>query len=144
MCFFSERKIPAAIIGVLSTVVLLLSLLMIYLSLRFNSGVGGLEYKLGNMGEGIGDYANVAFVALLIASIVALMSSICGILTCCKANRCIAFVFGCTLLPATLTLLTFGMILSTVSHTSEEDLTEFCAQNADDAVVTEGGDSKQE
>lgn len=129
MCF-RERKVPAGIVGCLSVIVMLLALMMIFLSIRFNSGIGGMQMALGdNLGEGVGDYANFAFYALIIASVVALFASICGICACKKTNRCMSVCFGCTLLPATLTLLIFGILLTTVSHTSEEDFREFCAQD---------------
>ena len=93
MCF-EERKIPACIVGTLSVITLLLSLTMVVLAIRFNNS--GLSTDLGEMG----DYANFAFYALLAASILALGAACCGIATCKWSNRCIAVVFGYTLLPA--------------------------------------------
>ena len=122
MCF-SERKIPACIVGGLSVITLILAVVMILLSVRFNNS--GLSTDLGDLG----DYANFTFIALMAASILALGAAICGILTCKFSNRCIAVTFGCTLLPAALIILVYGIILGGISHTSEEDLRQFCTED---------------
>ena len=121
--------------GLLSVLTLVLSIVMIALSIRFNNS--GLTTDLGKMS----DYSNFAFVALLIASIIAFMAACCGMLTCKCTNRCIAVVFGCTLLPAALVIVTFGFILTGVSHTSEADLQEFCVKDYDAFKETEGKDN---
>jgi len=75
------------------------------------------------------DYANTAFYFLISASIVAFMAACCGILTCKCTNRCIAVIFGCTLLPAALVITVFGFILTGISSTDEEKINEFCVKD---------------
>lgn len=133
MCF-EERKIPAAIVGVLSVIVLILAIVMIFLSIRFNNS--GLSTDLGSMS----DYSNFAFIFLMSASILALLASICGIITCKVKNRCVAVCFGCSLLPAALIISVFGVILGTISHTSDEDLQSFCMEDYSQFNSTETSD----
>ena len=115
MCF-SERKTPAGIVGCLAVITLILSIVMIVLAVRFNNS--GLTTDMG----AASDYSNFAFMALLVASVIAFMSACCGIATCKCTNRCIAVIFGCTLLPAALVILGFGIVLSGVSYTDEVTL----------------------
>jgi hypothetical protein len=96
---------------------------MIVLAIRFNNS--GMSTDLGSMG----DYANVAFYFLISASIVAFMSACCGLLTCKCTNRCIAVIFGCTLLPAALIIVVFGFLLTGISGTDEAKLNEFCVKD---------------
>ena len=133
MCF-DERKIPAAIVGVLSVIALILAIVMVFLSVRFNNS--GLSTDLGSMG----DYANFAFIFLISASILALLASICGIITCKVKNRCVAVCFGCSLLPAAVVITIFGVILGTISHTSDEDLESFCMEDYSEFEATETTD----
>ena len=121
MCF-AERKIPAAVVGVLSIITLLLSLAMVFLAIRFNND-GEVTTDFGEMS----DYANFAFIALLAAAVVALIFSICGIVLCKVRNRCVTLCFGMTLLPIAISIVVFGSILTGVSHTQVEDLQQFCA-----------------
>ena len=134
MCF-SERKIPATIVGVLSCVTLLISILMIVLAIRFNNS--GISNDLGSMG----DYANVAFIFLLSASIVAFMAACCGLLTCKCENRCIAVIFGCTLLPAALVIVVFGFMLTSISGTDEAKINEFCVKDIEAFKATTSKDA---
>ena len=120
MCF-AERKIPAAVVGVLSIITLLLSLAMIFLAIRFNND--GVSTDFGEMS----DYANFAFIALLAAAVLALVFSICGIVLCKLKNRCVTLCFGMTVLPIAISIVVFGSILTGISHTEVEDLKSFCS-----------------
>jgi len=119
MCF-EERKVPATIVCILSGITLAIAVVMILLSIRFNNS--GISTDLGSMG----DYANTAFYMLITASIIALASSVCGILSCACKNRLFVVLFGCTLLPAALIMTIFGVMLTGVSNTDEAQLREFC------------------
>jgi len=103
-------------------VILVLAVCMIVLSVRFNNN--GLSTELGSAGE----YANLAFYGLMTASVIALMSAICGCISCKSSNRCCTVIFGCTLLPATALVLVFGITVSSVSYTKESELMEYCAK----------------
>ena len=133
MCF-EERKIPAAIVGILSVILFILAVVMILLSIKFNNS--GLSTDLGSMG----DYTNVAFYILLTASIVALMSAICGCLSCKIKHRCITVCFGLTLLPAALAIVIFGVLLTGVSNTDEAKIKEFCVSNQEEFDSTKTSD----
>lgn len=130
MCF-EERKIPAAIVGILSVITLIISVVMIVLSIKFNNGT--LSTNFGSME----DYTNTAFYILLGASVVAFFAACCGIVTCKWSNRCIAVIFGCTLLPAAALILIFGVVLTGVSHTDEATLKEFCGKTPEEFNETE-------
>jgi len=106
----------------LSFVILILAVCMIVLSVRFNNN--GLSTELGSAGE----YANLAFYGLMTASVIALMSALCGCISCKSSNRCCTVIFGCTLLPATILVLVFGITVSSVSYTNEAELKEYCAR----------------
>jgi len=133
MCF-EERKIPAAIVGVFSIILFIISLVMIALSVKFNNS--GLSTDLGSMG----DYTNVAFIVLLTASIVALMSAICGCLSCKIKNRIVTVCFGLTLLPAAVAIIVFGAILTGISNTPESEIREFCVSNQEEFDDTKTSD----
>ena len=136
MCF-SERKIPAAVVGTLSIITLLLSVGMGFLAVRYNNS--GLSKDLGEMG----DYTNFAFMSLLCSAILAFLVSICG-LCVCKMNRPgLAICLGLMLFPISILVLVGGVVLTTVSHANEEDLTKFCVDNRADGVAAVD-DTKEE
>ena len=116
----NDRKIPAAIVGTLACFTLLLSFIMLGFAVRFNNS--GITADMGDMG----DYANDAFFGLAGAAALALLCSVCGLCTCCCKKRCCTVVLGCTLLPAAILICGFGMTLTSVSHTNEAELQEFC------------------
>jgi len=141
MCF-ENRKLPAACVGTLSCITLLLAVVMIGLSFKFANS--GFSTDLGEMG----DYANNAFYVLIGAASIALAAAICGILAACIRNRCVAVCFGCTLFPAAIVILVTGAVILSVSNTPEEDLREFCFDNKEDfdaanADDNSGGFSKE-
>jgi len=122
-------------VGVLSGITLILSVLMIVLAVRFNNS--GISTDLGSMG----DYANVAFIFLLTASIVAFMAACLGLLTCKCENRCFAVIFGCTLLPAALVIVVFGFMLTGISGTDEAKINEFCVKDIETFKETTSKDA---
>ena len=117
----SDRKIPAAIVGTLACLTLFLSFTMLVFAVRFNND--GLTAEVGEAG----DYQNDAFFLLAGAAGIAFIFSVFGLCTCCCKSRCCTQVLGCTLLPAAILICVFGMTLTSVSHTSEADLQDFCS-----------------
>ena len=115
MCF-ADRKIPAAVVGVLSMITLLLSIAMFVLAIRFNND--GLTTDFGEMT----DYSNFAFIALVLFAILAAIFSICGIIICKFKKRGCTVCFGLFLLPIAISIVVFGSVLTGVSHTEGEDL----------------------
>lgn len=120
MCW-KERKIPAAVVGTLSVMTLVLAICMALLAVRFNNS--GISTDLGSLA----DYANFTFITLVSLAGAALLWSLWGLCVCKFKNRCIAICFGCTLLPIALSIVIGGVILTTVSHTDEADLDAFCS-----------------
>jgi hypothetical protein len=88
----------------------------------------------------MGDYANFAFYALLCASILACMAAVCGCLTCKCTHRAVAVCFGLTLLPAAAVILVFGIVLTGISHSDEQDLRSFCVDDYEEFQETSGKD----
>ena len=116
-----DRKIPAAIVGTLACFTLFLSFTMFIFAVRFNND--GLS---SGVSQEATDYQNDAFFFLAGAAGLAFMCSVCGLCTCCCKKRCCTQVLGCTLLPIAILICVFGMTLTSVSHTSNEDLQSFC------------------
>jgi hypothetical protein len=115
-------------------ILFLIAVVMILLSIKFNNS--GLSTDLGSMG----DYTNVAFYILLSASIVALLSAICGCLSCKIKHRMVTVCFGCTLLPAALLIVIFGVLLTSVSNTDEAKIKEFCVSDKEEFDNTKTSD----
>ena len=110
MCV-TNRKIPAVVVAIFSSITLILALVMIILSIRFNNS--GLSSNMGSFD----DYTNEAFLVLTCSSLLALFAAIYGLtLYCCK-NRCCAVIFGCLLLPAASCVTLFGLWIATISNT---------------------------
>ena len=119
MCV-TNRKIPAIVVAIFSSITLILSLVMIILSIRFNNS--GLSSDMGSFD----DYTNEAFLVLVCAALIALFSGIYGlVLFCCKSRFC-AVIFGCLLLPAASFVLLFGFTIATISNTDASTLRQFC------------------
>jgi len=115
-----ERKTPARIICFLSTVIFFCAVGMIVLSFKFNND--GLSTDLGSAGQ----YANMAFYILITAAALALIVSLCGCIACKSPKRKLAVCFGCMLLPASILMLGFGVVITGVSSTKEEELRDYC------------------
>ena len=132
MCV-TNRKIPSCVVAIFSSITLLLSLVMVILSIRFNNS--GLSSNMGDFD----DYSNGAFLVLLAAALVAMVSAFFGLLLyCCKSRFC-AVIFGCLLLPAASYVLLFGFGIATISNTDESTLRQFCS---DDPNYEAENDSK--
>jgi hypothetical protein len=122
MCY-ADRKIPESTVGILSILLLVCAVAMVLLAMRFNSN--GLREELG----GFDNYANFAFITLIGASAFALIFSICGLCIWRMKNKMITVCFGVMLLPTAIVMAVYGFILTGVSHSEEEDLTNFCLFN---------------
>jgi hypothetical protein len=109
---------------------------MILLSIKFNNS--GITTDMGSMG----DYANFAFYALLGASILACLSAVCGCMACKSQKRCVAWCFGITILPAAIVILGFGVILTGISHSDEQELRQFCVDDYAEFEETEASTKK--
>ena len=132
MCV-ANRKVPAAIVTIFSSIIVLLSLVMAILAIRFNTQ--GITSSLGEFD----DYTNSAFLILLTSAIVALLSGIFGLFLYCCKNRFCAVMFGCLLLPSATAVFCFGLSIGAISNTSEETLHQFCK---DDPNYQAENDSK--
>ena len=130
MCY-QERKLPAAVVGLLSFVTLALAVLMALLAIRFNNS--GLTAELGTMD----DYSNFAFSFLLGASAVAFLFACCGLFVCKIKRIGCTLCFGCFLFPVAIAITAFGFVLTGVSHSKEADLKEFCLRDPK-ALIPEG------
>ena len=112
----TNRKVPAVVVTIFSSITLLLALVMIILSIRFNNS--GLAEPVGEFD----DYTNGAFVVLLCAALIAMFAGMCGLtLYCCKSRFC-AVIFGCLLLPMATCVFSFGMSIAAISNTDESTL----------------------
>jgi hypothetical protein len=113
MCFES-RKCPAMIVGIFSVVALILGLLMVVLSVKFNTNDFATEV------DALGDYQNTAFYMLLGGSLVAVGAGICGICVCLKKQMfCCNVITGLFLMIAFLFLFISGIVITGVSNTDE-------------------------
>ena len=119
MCV-TNRKIPAVVVAIFSSITLILALVMVILSIRFNNS--GLSSNMGSFD----DYTNEAFLVLAIAALITLVSSIYGLVLYCCKNRFCAVIFGCLLLPAASFVLLFGFTIATISNTDASTLRQFC------------------
>ena len=112
----TNRKIPSIVVTIFSSITLLLALVMVILSIRFNNS--GLSEPLVEFD----DYTNGAFVILLCSSLIALFAGMCGLTLYCIKSRFCAVIFGCLLLPAASAVFLFGMSIAVVSNTDQGTL----------------------
>ena len=133
MCV-TNRKIPAVLVAMFSSITLLLAMVMIVLSFRFNET---LEQTSGK--SDFDSYTNSAFIMLLTASLIAFFSGIFGLMLFCIKSRFCAVIFGCLLMPAATCVFVFGMSIATISNTDESTLRQFCS---DDPNYEAENDSK--
>ena len=122
MCF-ADRKIPESTVGILSIITLVCAAAMVLLAIRFNNN--GLREELG----GVDNHANFAFMTLIGAAAFASIFAICGLCLWKMQNKIVTTCFGVMLLPTAIIMGTYGFILTGISHSEEEDLTNFCSFN---------------
>lgn len=119
MC--KSRRLPAVAVGVSSVVVFILGCAMIALTLMFNSN--GFKDDLAEL-DG---YKNAMFITLLLASILAVITSVvAGCIACKKRHWCCNVNVGVFMFFAWVILLTGGTILGAISLTNEETFISFC------------------
>lgn len=116
MCCFKARKKPACIVTLFSTLAIIGGIVMGYFAIRFNGS------DLVQTFKGVGSTSNTAFLVLIIASGVALVTGILGTLLCCIKHRCYTVLFGSLLTIVWLVALIVGLFLVMLNGTSVKTL----------------------
>ena len=119
MC--QSRKCPGMTLGFFSVITILFGVAMVILSIRFSTSNFSSEVGV------LGNYQNSAFYMLLIGSIVAVLTGVCGVVVCVKRVPIICnMLVGLFFLIAFLLLFVNGIAIAAVSNTKEETLQQFC------------------
>lgn len=129
MCF-TEKKVPALIVGIGSGIVLIMGIVMIILAIMFNSGATDASSVLNYVKdtENLEKYRTRAFKFVLIGAIIALASGILGLLmVCCHKKIWYRILNGCVVSIAAILLFIYGIVIWAVSATDEEDIRNWCA-----------------
>ena len=114
---------PAIAVGVASIVVFLLGIAMIVLSLMFN--FKGFQ----NLDE-LSKYKNVAFIVLLVASVLAVVTAITSSIVACKQRHwCCNINVGIFMFFSWVLLIAAGITMGTISLTKEQTFVNFCDKN---------------
>ena len=118
MC--KSRRVPAIAVGVSSIVVFLLGVAMIVLSLLFNfKGFQNLDVFT--------KYKNVAFIILIIGSVLAVVTSILSSIVACKQRHwCCNVNVGIFMFFSWVLLLAAGITMGSISLTKEQTFINFC------------------
>lgn len=123
MCFL-QRKKPACIVAILSSVILALSIAMIALSIQF-TGADMFKAFKDEDGE-VQKLKSITFYILGTFSVLALILGIWGLCLLKCTNKCCIIVFGVCLLPTWVLTFVFGAVVAWFSNSSPTTIQEFC------------------
>jgi len=115
--------VPAIAVGVASIVVFLLGIAMIVLSLLFN-------FKGFKDFDELSKYKNVAFIVLIVASIIAVVTAVSSSIVACKERHwCCNVNVGIFMFFSWVLLLAAGITMGSISLTKEQTFINFCDKN---------------
>lgn len=115
MCFSKARRQPAILVGMCGTLILLVGMLMIFLSFRFQN-MAQIDEKFDD--EGGFDFRRESVTVLMVIASITTILGVCGVSQMCIQHRGCVIMFGCFLLPAWMLTLSFGFFLFLTSNSS--------------------------
>ena len=143
MCFH-KRKTPACIIMIMSIIMALGGVALLIESIVFEKRNSLVTTDLGVYTPEIANFRKATFIAILLASLVAILLGILGSLCLCKFCKkhscCLSVGYGTTLFFVWIVFIIVGAILTAFAFLRPEQVQQLCTVGAGDSKVAFIGD----
>ena len=144
MCF-QNRKTLATIITVMSIIVALGGVVLLIESIVFETKGSLMRADLGSITTSVAMFRNGTFIAMLVASIVAILIGLLGSLCLCKVcernSCCLSIGYGTTIFFVWIVFIVVGAILTAFAFLSPDQVQSLCTVGTGNSKVAFIGDS---